>query len=225
MQLLILLTLLLGAVVCASPASANLQRFPGTESPSVPIPLYTAIYTTTLADHRRECVIVGIVTILTPREEPLWPEDGVTVVGAAISNIKVTNGSTTSTWAKTRQLTWTLSGNSDSPRDVTPTPTAQLTAVGEALTSSFTSTSYLLSTTVAEFVGSLRQEWFFTTSVTFVEVVRTWYPTTIMRTGYTTVAVRYLGANGYSPPVEATATSSYWRTTTMVQITATGVAP
>jgi hypothetical protein len=74
-------------------------------------------------------------------------------------------------------------------------------------------------------VGSMRQEWFFTTSVTFVEVVRTWYPTTIIRTGYTTVTVRNLGTNGYSPPVEASATSSYRRTTTMVQVTATGVAP
>lgn len=221
MQLLSPLTLL-GAVVCAGPASASPQHFPRTESSSAPVPFYTALYTTTLADQRREWVTVAIVTILTPREIPLWPEDGATIVGTAISNMKAVSGATSLTWTKTRGLTWTLRGNTDPLRDA-PTPTAQPTVVGETLTSSFTLTSYLLRVTDSEFVGSMRQEWFFTTRVTFVEVVATWYPATIIRTGYTNIAAQYTGANGDSPPVQATTNSSYWRTTTMVQVTATGV--
>jgi len=168
-----------------------------------------------------DTVVVGIVM---PREEPRWPESGVTVAGAAVSKIPVKCGTKTMTWTTSEDLTWTLSGNSRAALSNGTTTTSQGSspATGLTVTSEYTSIGSETSTLNNEVVGTSRLEWFSTLRVTFVEVVGTDYPATIVRTGYTHIDFSHSAQNLQSDTsFVATSTGSYLRTTTMVQVTAT----
>lgn len=218
-------TLLLGATgyYLASVASAQTQQ-----------PLHTAVYTTTLEATPTIDVLCAVgeewldtvpVSIVMPREESRWPENEVTVVGAAVSKVPVRCGSKTMTWTESKPMSWTLSGNSRAaPGNATTTAEGQATAQASAatLTSEYTSTGSEISTLANEVVGTSRLEWYSTLRVTFVEVVGPNYPATIVRTGYTNIEFSH-SAQDLSQSASsfaATSTGSYLRTTTMVQVTA-----
>jgi hypothetical protein len=200
-----------------------------------PIPFHTAIYTTVLkstadgadgqaTNLQREWITTAVVTVMMPREEPLWPKNGGLVLGTGISSMDITYQATpaqagplTSSWktATTEMLTWTLSGNADT---VSPRITAAPQAIALTLTSIFTTTTHVISEYKFDFVGRLRDEWFTTSRITLVEVVGTAYPTSITRTGYTNVDMTYIATNQNSvSPLTTTYTKTYLRTTTMVQ--------
>jgi hypothetical protein len=78
-----------------------------------PEPQHTAIYTTILRNY--EAITTVVVTLLMPRHHTGFPKDGTPVTGTAISRLSAAQrGGGMSTWSKTAELYWTLTGNSDS---------------------------------------------------------------------------------------------------------------
>lgn len=209
------LTLILNATPClASAATAQLSTSTS--------PQHTAIYTTTLANNASpHAVATVIVTLLMPREQPGYPKDGAQVTGTAVSQFSATqaNGAV-STWTAAAELLWTLSGNVPLGVDSTIPPPPE--GAKTTLTSVYTTTDYHVSDIYGMWISRARYEWFTTLRVTLVEAVGTAYPATIIRTGYTHVDATMMGGNlALSTRYSETATASYWRTTTMVQVAAT----
>ncbi|CAI4214570.1 unnamed protein product [Parascedosporium putredinis] len=185
--------------------------------------LHTAVYTRDLpvgtqcaGPNEQDTVATAVVSVLGPREVADWPENGVTVVGEAISTLFVEDETRT----VSQDLTWTLSGNTDVARDA-PQPTAPPLQPGEeALTSVYTSSTSFLITYVSDLAGREREEWFTTERVTYIETIGPDYPATIVRTGYTNIEAKYIAVETFEPvsTLETTDVFSFWRTTTMVQV-------
>ena len=169
-------------------------------------PQHTVIYTTLITKHAPSPVLAPVtITLLKPLEDPNYPTDGVLVTGTAISG------------NKTSQLVWTLSGNVPLGYDLTfpPLPLGATTT----LTKSYTTSESHSSTYRNLVLGYGRYDYFTTAQIIFVEGVGPAYPATIIRTGYTSVNATQIGGNevvGFSHT--ASATMSYWRTTTMVLV-------
>ncbi|KAK0740079.1 hypothetical protein B0T18DRAFT_417169 [Schizothecium vesticola] len=185
------------------------------------VPQHTAVYTTTLAqDGAPQITTTVIVTLLMPREQSGYPTDGTPVTGTAISQLSAiqANGAV-STWATTKELYWTLSGNSAPGADSTVSPPPR--GANTRLTSVYTSTNHVTTDLRGVWISSERYEWFSTWRVTLVEAVETAYPATIIRTGYTHLEATMVGGNvAATSTYSETGTASYWRTTTMVQVAA-----
>jgi len=177
---------------------------------------HTAVYTTTIAnrDPAPEIITTVVVTLLMPAEDAHYPSQGAPLTGTAISHFSV---APSSSWDKTSEIYWTLSGNVPLNADTTfaPLPLGETTT----LTSVNTWTKYRTSEYRNVWFGSGRYEWFSTARVTFVEGVGPKYPATIIRTGYTQLEVTQTGGNEAIGTTHVdVVTNSYWRTTTMVQV-------
>ncbi|CAI4218336.1 unnamed protein product [Parascedosporium putredinis] len=229
-----------------------------TSAQTTTTPFYTAVYTTSLEAtptidvlcvSRETWLDTVPVSLVMPREVSGWPENGVTVVGAAVSKIPVQCGTKTMTWTTSLPMSWTLSAaeptGAEQPTDATETEPseaessetqssssssaaeaseAQVTAQANpaTLTSTYVATGSEVSTLVNEVVGTSRLEWYSTSRVTFVEVVGPDYPATIVRTGYTTIEFSHSAQDLQveESSFEASSTGSFLRTTTMVQVSA-----
>jgi len=177
--------------------------------------LHTAIYTTTVDDRDSSPQIVTtvVVTLLMPAEDPRYPSQGAPITGTAISHFSASPSS----WDKTAELYWTLSGNV--PLGVDSTIPPLVLGATTTLTSVHTWTDSHTSTYVNLLLGRGRYEWFTTARVTFIEGVGPVYPATIIRTGYTDMEVTQTGGNeAVGTTHRNVANVSYWRTTTMVQV-------
>ncbi|CAI4217812.1 unnamed protein product [Parascedosporium putredinis] len=191
-----------------------------TSAQTTTTPFYTAVYTTSLEAtptidvlcvSRETWLDTVPVSLVMPREVSGWPENGVTVVGAAVSKIPSRRRrNATATSESSPAETAAEPTGAEQPTDATETEPseaessetqssssssaaeaseAQVTAQANpaTLTSTYVATGSEVSTLVNEVVGTSRLEWYSTSRVTFVEVVGPDYPATIVRTGYTTI--------------------------------------
>jgi hypothetical protein len=178
---------------------------------------HTAVYTTTVTNPKPDIVTaVVVITLISPAEDERYPTQGAPMFGTAISRF---SAAPSSAWDETADINWTLSGNVPLGYDTTypPLPLGPTTSLSTVLTW----TDYRVTTYRNLFFGYGRTEWWTTARVTFVEGVGPVYPATIIRTGYTDWRVRQTGGNeavGFNH--SNSATMSYWRTTTLVQVPA-----
>ena len=178
---------------------------------------HTAIYTTMVAntDTSPPIITTVVVTLLIPAEDPGYPSQGAPLTGTAVSHFSVNTPA--SSWDKTAEVYWTLSGNV--PLGVATTIPPLPLGATTTLTSVLTWTDHRTSTYRNIVLGSGRYEWFTTARVTFVEEVGRKYPATVIRTGHTQMEVTQTGGNeAVGTTHQNVATMSYWRTTTMVQV-------
>jgi len=155
-----------------------------------------------------------------PREVSQYPTDGIPVTGTAISHLRATqaDGAVTS-WRETAELYWTLSGNPPLGENITIPPPPQ--GATTTLTSVYTAVEIYVSDTPSELANHVLEERITTSRVTLVEAVGTAYPATIIRTGYTHLDNTMISRNALDTAdwLTESTTQSYWRTTTMVQVT------
>jgi hypothetical protein len=180
---------------------------------------HSAVYTTTVTNPKPDIVTaVVVITLISPAEDERYPTQGAPMFGTAISRFSASAASS-SAWDETADIYWTLSGNVPLGYDTTypPLPLGLTTSLSTVVTW----TDYRVTTYRNLFFGYGRTEWWTTARVTFVEGVGPVYPATIIRTGYTDWRVRQTGGNeavGFNH--SNSATMSYWRTTTLVQVPA-----
>ncbi len=186
-----------------------------TSRPAVtPTPQHTVVYTNTLLNNNSpQVTTTAVVTILQPLDAPNYPKDGATITGTAISSL--TAGERI--WATTTQLYWTLSGNV--PLGVATTYPPPPLGATTTFKTTITSTTHFASTMYGMWIGSSQNEWYSTWRATFEEAIGTAYPTTVVRTGYTTVTATMMGGPvGAAPTYTETGGYTARRTTTMILV-------
>ncbi|KAK0627920.1 hypothetical protein B0T14DRAFT_563685 [Immersiella caudata] len=181
---------------------------------STAVPDHSAIYTTTITDAASpEVHTTVIVTILMPRELPATPRPGTPVTGSAISRILIPGLPLQS--LETSGLTWAFRGFAAPPPTLTP--------INTVLTSSFVSSTHTFTTNIDAWVGAWRQDYWSTRSVTFLETVDEAYPSTIIRTGYTTMEETSSGVPAIMPAFGSPETTTTYRQETTLTYAITTV--
>jgi phage terminase large subunit-like protein len=176
-------------------AQAASQGFITTTSSSTTVPDYSAIYTTTHPDPSPPDVETTVIVTLP-------------ITGSAISRILIPSLPMQS--LVTNTLIWAFVATTPLPSP--PTPTGMINTV---LTSSFTSSTHHQTTVVGAWVGASRRDYWSTRNVTFIETVDEKYPTTIARTGITTMEATLSAVPLTFPPLGIAGTGTYSEETTV----------
>lgn len=200
------------AAYLAAPATA--QFVTGPIEPATPALPHTAVYTTTVAQRNNppQPTATVVVTLIVPRDVGR-PNNGSLVTGTAISHFSAAqqNGAL-STWSETAELVWTTAENNP-PIDANNARTTLAAAYTDykhyslGLYGAWSIVHY-------NFLSTIRE--------TIVEAVGPAYPATIIHTGYTDikVALTLEFENGPTTTDPNRESSTYLRTTTLVQVTA-----
>ena len=195
-------------------------------------PPHTVFYTTTLAQHEAppQTITTVVVTILMPRDVGYllaapgnsagwyYPLDGWPVTGTATSHFTApqANGDI-STWSETAELYWTLT---NWIRTTTDTSTTPLEDAKTTLSTAWTTSSFFTTDVYGVWVTHAHSTVSSTARTTFVEVVGTAYPATIVRTGFTHIDVTATGGPVQGATHTVSDTATWVSTTTLVQVSA-----
>jgi hypothetical protein len=199
----------LAFLFAAAPATTQLT------TTTKPAQSHTAVYTTTLPGphNASQAVTTAVVTLLMPCEVPNIYGNGAPVTGTAVSHLAAPGASP---WSTTAEVFWTVAGPMEAPATIPPPVPL---APGETVLTSVLTDITSYETTKYAFWSTAHSTILSTNLKTFLETVGgNTYPATIVRTGYTWVEVTATGGPVGGALGTVTATATYRKTTTMVQV-------
>ena len=203
-----------------------------TSTTTLALPPHTVIYSTTHGQNEAQpqAITTVVVTILMPRTVgyllaapgnnagQYYLLDGWPVTGTATSHFRApqANGDI-SMWSETAELYWTLT---NWIRTTTDTSTTPLEDAKTTLSTAWTTSSSFTTDVYGPWVTHAHSTINRTARTTFVEVVGTAYPATIVRTGFTHIDATATGGPVQGATHTVSDTATWVSTTTLVQVSA-----